>query len=714
MNKRTQRMLSLALAFMMMLAFAAPVMAAALPPAPPTSTEIRIHKIKMPDLDGWPKTTGDNNVEYTGAPITDIVGYFGADAERLAGVTFTYFEVTDEQLAKMAAAPGSYDTLAEVQAELGATVTGTLTDATSATEGLSITLDHGEKKNYWFIENRGSNLGDGSTLSDAAAVPFGSTLPMVRADGTYFTTGDNALNLYPKNTITKPEIDKNFAVQNGLTDAETLEGIPGGAAYANYLQEKATATATIGQNVPYEVKTKIPAGSTYEKLVWTDVMTNGLTYNVPPGLTIATLPDIGLAETDYILIQDDRGFTLQMKKSGLDKINAVTSPETGAGADVEFTLTYSATVNENAIVDVPDKNNITLDYGNTPGNENVPVPVTPVGNELDVNKTWSEGTVPGGVTVVYTLSNGTDYYPVVLTDTTTGTIDLGNGVTFTVTTPYSGTFSGEALATGTWTIVERVSGYDPAYTTTTDGEVTINNVKDETNPDPLDPTEPEVITGGKKFIKVDGTDNTQVLANARFVVINKNAGDDIDKFLVLKSTVQQTEETNAYNAAETAYKEYLADTNTANIDELDTTLTPQITRRARLEQLLAARDTAYEAMNNQYAWGAEADAIVFTSQADGTFEATGLAYGNYELKEITAPTGYANLTANIPFEVDAASYTNADNLPDHTANDELIIENKKVTIPQTGGIGTVIFGAIGLTLMGGAVVAFKKRESEEE
>lgn len=458
---KKSRILSAILALAMIFTALVPVLAAATAPTtPPTSTEIRIHKIKMDDLTGWPKQTGDNNVKYTGAPITDITGYFGTDAERLAGVTFTYFAVEDDDFATMSAAPGSYDTLEEVQGLLGATITGTQTGSTSSTGGLSVSLNHGTKTNYWFIENRGSNLADGSTLSDAAAVPFGITLPMIKSDGTYFTTGDNALNLYPKNTTTKPEIDKNFAVQNGLTDAETLQGIPGGAAYANYLEEKTSATATIGQNVPYEVKTKIPAESTYEKLVWTDIMTNGLTYN--KNLVITTTPNIGLVAADYNLIQDDRGFTLQMKESGLNKIKALTSPATGAGVAVEFTLTYSATVNENAIVDVADKNDIKLDYGNTPGKDIVPVPVTPVDNELDVNKTWSEGTVPEGVTVVYTLSNGTDNYPVILTNTTTGTIDLGNGVTFTVTTPYSGTFSGEALTGTNWTIVERTSGYDPA------------------------------------------------------------------------------------------------------------------------------------------------------------------------------------------------------------------------------------------------------------
>ena len=40
--------------------------------------------------------------------------------------------------------------------------------------------------------------------------------------------------------------------------------------------------------------------------------------------------------------------------------------------------------------------------------------------------------------------------------------------------------------------------------------------------------------------------------------------------------------------------------------------------------------------------------------------------------------------------------------------------NKKVSIPQTGGVGTIIFTVVGVTLMGAAVYAMKKRNAEEK
>lgn len=379
-----------------------------------------------------------------------------------------------------------------------------------------------------------------------------------------------------------------------------------------------------------------------------------------------------------------------MTAAGLTKINAVTKPATGAGTDVEVTLTYTATVNENAIVDIPEKNNISLDYGNTPGQDIVEQPVTPVNNQLNVTKTWSTGTVPEGVNVVYTLSDGTNSYPVFLTNTTTGTIDLGNGVTFTVTGPFSGTFSGEALATGTWTISERISGYAPAYTGGTDGNVTINNVKDDDNPEPLNPTEPEVVNGGEKFLKVDGVTKSP-LAGAEFVVKNNRVNDpDNGKFLALKDATTQADEVAAYQAAEAAYQAAVA---AATTDAPDT---------ENIAALKATRDATYEAMNMQWTWvAAEADGFKFISAQDGTFEVTGLAYGAYQLIETKPPTGYAENRTPRDFTVGLGTYA------DETV---ITIENNKVTIPQTGGIGTIIFVIAGLAIMGTAVIVMKKRQ----
>ena len=60
----------------------------------------------------------------------------------------------------------------------------------------------------------------------------------------------------------------------------------------------------------------------------------------------------------------------------------------------------------------------------------------------------------------------------------------------------------------------------------------------------------------------------------------------------------------------------------------------------------------------------------------------------------------------IPFFVDPT-------IASPVAADPLKVNNKKVTIPQTGGIGTVIFAVVGLGLMGFAAYAMKRNSKED-
>ena len=115
--------------------------------------------------------------------------------------------------------------------------------------------------------------------------------------------------------------------------------------------------------------------------------------------------------------------------------------------------------------------------------------------------------------------------------------------------------------------------------------------------------------------------------------------------------------------------------------------------------------------------------IYLRSIASGEFEIKGLAFSSFQkqkwdnatsnltndgspvthdwkLKEVKAPSNYAKIETEIQFTVNATSYTQADE-----------IKNKKLTIPQTGGMGTIIFTVVGLSLMAVALYALKKKES---
>lgn len=140
------------------------------------------------------------------------------------------------------------------------------------------------------------------------------------------------------------------------------------------------------------------------------------------------------------------------------------------------------------------------------------------------------------------------------------------------------------------------------------------------------------------------------------------------------------------------------------------------TTQEAIELKKAIRDKAYRDLNTKYTWGDVEKAKVFTSNKLGQFEVTGLAYASgYKVIETKAPKGYAlpSNTTVASFDVAKGSYSKGDiaySVGKET--DAQRVNNKKVTIPQTGGIGTVIFAVVGAALMAAAFVAYRKNNKE--
>lgn len=675
-----------------------------------TTTSVTVHKIlqtkdnlhaQKGGKDVFEGTEGLNGHKYEGKAIDDLAGYFGQGSKDIGGVYFVWTNEKDQVIDTKGNALNP-----EIKVDKNKLPKGTTKEALEAKDALAgmTETDKGFKFNtsglkagkykIYEIHSLSKYTNGEKTLTEMKAVPVVINLPLNDVVDAH---------VYPKNIEEKPEIDKNFASNNGLgTVEDKKQNQNSGADYKNYKAEKAKAKAEIGKEIPYEVKTKIPAQSKYETLKWTDSMTAGLTFKKD---SLKVTADNGItfdATTDYTVNADDHGFTLRFTQAGLDKVQ-------NKEKETNITLTYSATVNADAIVDKAEINDIKFDYGNKPGKEVKPTEVKPKNKEIKVEKTWA---VDGNavteadktVTAVFTLQvkDGDNWKDV-------------DSYTSTSAENFTHTFTG-LDDTKTYRVVERVSGYEPEYVTKTeDGKVEIKNNKDSENPKPLDPTEPKVVNGGRKFVKADQTDGTR-LEGAEFKI--KNAA---GQYLKAKSGVNIQEAMTAYKAADKEYKDAVAKL-TQNNGVIQ--YTKDITAE-KVKELREKRDKAYAAANTAYEWVKnDTEASVFKSNKKGQLEVTGLEYAeNYEIVETKAPAGYAlPSNATQKFNVAEGTYTSdptgvvyegTDKVTDNAAGaNAKRINNKKVTIPQTGGIGSIIFVVAGLMIMG--LAAYKMKANKEQ
>ncbi|WP_079267428.1 pilin N-terminal domain-containing protein [Streptococcus suis] len=633
-------------------------------------TKVVVHKVLMSkeDFNNFDHDTKQQTHKYDGTQIQQntFTDYFGQSAKEIEGVNFKVWKKVD-------------------QAEVGVTKTGTELGIAGegAAENYKLFEDTGDKKygtegvvtgadssgatfilengTYIFVEdkvaspyyNKQEGNDKGSELTEAKAVPFRLVLPVTRPEGTGYFDVNNPLHVYPKNTEDKPTVTKQFA------DAK-----------------QSPRNVEIGEKIPYKITTEIPKGSSYKTIVWEDLMVEGLDF-VEGSLVVAEKSLAAFDKgTHYNIVETKRGFTVTVTPAGLTAI------ENAAKTDkVNITLRYEGILNDSAKVDVEIPNEVKFHYGNRPRTftDTEPEPVTPNGeNKIRVTKNWLNSQNKTTITFnVYEKDTGVKV----------GSFTMGPEETFK---EYS-----EGLKQGKeYIVVEQpVDGHIPSYTKEVGEDKkhilsVTNNPSD--NPPPLVPDKPKVITHGKRFIKTDNQDNFggEKLLGAEFVVTN-----DQNQYLALKSATTQAEALRNYNQAE---QDYLASVKAND---------------GQAEAKKALRDAAYEALNMQWEWVAEKNqAFTFISSKDGKFEVKGLKAGQYELVETKAPEGYALPSDTIPFQVSRGSWGEGEEVT--TANFQQV-KNKKITIPQTGGIGTLVFTVVGLSAMVFAFIAMKKRQSEE-
>lgn len=690
-----KRFLSLIIALAMMVGVFTPLLTSA---ADEKTETVTLHKLMMDKatLDAWDSTQVEKD-GYNGTQNLDqlkaLNSLAGKDIKEIPNVYFTLKFAADYKDATKAGKYVKADTADKLkpvepleatdnidEAVGGLTTPNGLEFKTSALEG-NFEMDEIHEKSTYKGEK-------GETLTDMKAVPVKITLPLVNDSGVV----KNA-HVYPKNTEEKPDTYKDFTKEftkeqpNGRTDDKK--------------NEAAAEPHNVGDIIDYTVTTKVPANTKWKTAFWDDKMTEGLTFiqrkdNADKGITVK-YDGKEMDATWYELSENENGFTLKLTDKGLEEIAKATEVK-------EIRLDYHATVNEKAVVAIPESNDVSFHYGNHKDHGTTPVPNKPNDKgELTVTKNWDTGVAKKDVK--FTLYNAQTGKVV-----TADNVEAVDGYTFenpvTIKTSETMTYTWKGLNKNIeYKVEEEYNGYSAEYTKGEAGQITVKNYNDE-NPKPINPTEPKVITYGAKFVKTDVEGKR--LPGAEFVIRNN------DKKFLTGTAADRT----AYETAQKAYEEAIKAYNALEAAKQTKE------ERAKIAKLEKARDDAWNAtLKDMTQWnGATKDDtnnIKLKSNELGQFEIAGLAPGKYTLVEVKSPEGYALPTnAEFEFEIKSDGTQTVMNIDFGVKDDDLAdnarqLVNKKVSIPQTGGIGTVIFTAIGLSIMASAIIAIKKRQAAE-
>ena len=740
----------------------------------PDKTEIELYKLTTKE-----SYKAGRPWEHTGGKIADTKT-LGTNVEPLKGAKFTFYKIkgTDDKenekiLALLDKNKTSFETVTDMDNLIKDGKTGltasdrdanftsidknklekvTAADSESLTDGQTGETDAEGKTTlkladgyYWAIESHKPDK-----VTGAIAVPFGLTLPLM--NGKDVKDGDKTIKagtqylkklyIYPKNIQTdNVQIDKDHANYDDKTnkwvdkDGKEVKSEDLGINYTEYQREKKSISEELGKDRPFQSDTTIPRNYTFEEFSWSDVMSEGLTYNKGTlKVTIDYIGEDGKTKTEKesfidltaqekvgssMVTERSNGFDISVKKADV-KNTLVKYLERGP---VTFHFNYSAKVNNKAVVDKPQTNSITFEKDKPNGGGKV----KSKDKSIEIEKTWKDkdgkaqdNAKAADMTYYLAKVENGEEKSVASVTVKAGTkenteIPAGKGIKFVVGAKFgSGKFTG-LPDDGEYVIREAVNEYKPTYTAdNTTGKLTIENKE---NPDVKKPSEPKVVFHGKKFVKVDQLKNEDRLFGAEFVVrrATKTAGQY--EYLVVKNDTQKVSEVEDVKQAKKNLDDKIAEYNKLSAKEQTAQKSTYDTAIAELQKKY---NDAVIAARTQFTWGAKADAYVLVSDDQGRFEITGLKAGEYELEEITAPAGYALNEGGIKFNVKDGSYTKDEtdhainyNKADAQVKDAFRVDNKKVTIPQTGGIGTIIFTAIGLAIMASAVIAIKKRQATE-
>lgn len=210
------------------------------------------------------------------------------------------------------------------------------------------------------------------------------------ADGYYFIKdADNSLDDAGANAYTKFMLQVVADVTvDAKADVPTINKTTGDPVNLKVVDLTGN-NASIGDKIPYKVTSAVPNMDGYEKyfFVVTDTMAKGLTFNNDVAIKIGdkTLTK----DTDYTVSQDGQTFEIVFKNFIQYK----------AQKDAKIVITYSATLNQDAIIgSAGNENKVYLTYSNNPNTDYKGEPDNPDKPGPDE----PTGTTPESKTYTYT------------------------------------------------------------------------------------------------------------------------------------------------------------------------------------------------------------------------------------------------------------------------------------------------------------------------
>lgn len=222
------------------------------------------------------------------------------------------------------------------------------------------------------IEPAAATAGEGAAEVTISGLPLGYYV--VEDTGAAVPISALALTTTSKNVevtikADKPTVDKNI---DGTQDTD--DSTDGDVKYNN---------AAVGDTVPYKVTSKVPDMTGYTKyyFVVNDTLSKGLTFNNDVAITLGGTELV--KDTDYTV-------TVTENEDGTTSVEIVFKNfiQYKDQKDAEILITYSATVNEDAVIGTEgNPNKVTLTYSNnpnvtddgTPGNPDKPTTGSPTG-----------------------------------------------------------------------------------------------------------------------------------------------------------------------------------------------------------------------------------------------------------------------------------------------------------------------------------------------